>query len=845
TELYDYFRLLWARCGTLHCPTCGCELERATSSTIVDALLRSKGRILTVLAPLDTTQPLSELLAQLRREGFRRLRLDGDTATLDEVDHGASPQTLELIIDRTVTEEDNRGRLADAIELGLAKGSGTVLVDGGEGTVERFSEYTACPQCSFRLDTELTPRDFSFNSFTGACPTCHGLARVQAVSPELLIPDPRKSLRRGGIPILRDSWLEEGQWRQALLATVAGHYGFTLDTPLEGLTPQQRQVLLYGSAGEFLDVHLRRRGRSSQVSVDRSAEWEGFIPMLTRWFREDPGQYAWVERYMQESTCPDCRGERLKPVPRAVTLGGKRLPEVCALSVQQARTFFAAIRLPETQAAIAEQPLKEVRDRLGFLNDVGLGYLELDRSSATLSGGEAQRVRLATQIGSKLVGVLYVLDEPSVGLHPRDVDQLLDSLAALRDLGNTLVLVEHDAETMRRADHIIDLGPGAGRLGGQIVAAGSYGEVLRHPTSLTARYLRGELTSVLPQRRGDGARALLLHGARAHNLKNIDVRFPLSRLIAVTGVSGSGKSSLITGTLARVLEQRLRRSSVIPGAHQSLDGVEQVTGVVIIDQSPIGRSPRSNPATYSGVFESIRDFFANLPESRVRGFTPARFSFNERQGMCPACGGEGVIAIEMHFLADVTVPCEVCSGRRYNAQTLQVKYRGKSIAGVLELTIDEALEFFQNLPAASNILQVLSSVGLGYLRLGQPVNTLSRGESQRLKLAAELCRQNTGGTVYILDEPTTGLHAADVQTLLAALQRLVDRGNTVIVIEHHMDVVKVADYVIDLGPEGGERGGYLVTAGLPEAVAQCDTSRTAPFLGRALDSLAASIGALS
>ena len=650
----------------------------------------------------------------------------------------------------------------------------------------------------------------------------------------MLIPDPRRSCNDGGIATAQGNWLERGEWRYATLSGLAKHFGFSLNTPLGQLTPEQRHVLLYGSRGERFAVHLRRHGRASRVEVDREEDWEGFIPKQMRWYVEYPDRYAWLERFMKEGVCPDCAGERLKPVPRLVTVGNATLPAVCRMSVLEARRFFDGITLPAHLAPIAEQPLKEIGERLGFLADVGLGYLTLDRSSATLSGGEAQRVRLATQIGSKLVGVLYVLDEPSVGLHPRDIDRLMASLEALRDLGNTLVLVEHDALTMRRADHLIDLGPGAGAEGGAVVAQGSYDQIRRHPALLTGRYLRGELDAAPARHRGPNVASLEVLDATEHNLKGFDVAFPLGRLIAVTGVSGSGKLTLVGQILARALTRAVGRATPDPGAHRALRGADQIANVVIVNQAPIGRSPRSNPATYTSLFDSIRDFFANLPESRVRGFTRARFSFNDRQGMCPACKGDGVRAVEMHFLADVEVPCEVCDGRRYNAQTLQVQYKGRSIADVLELTVRDARAFFAHVPAATAILKVLDEVGLGYLRLGQPVSTLSRGESQRLKLAADLCRPDTGQTVYILDEPTTGLHAADVQKLLALLQRLVDRGNTVIVVEHHMDIVKVADYVIDLGPEGGDAGGYLIASGAPEAVARMDRSHTARYLGEAL-----------
>jgi excinuclease ABC subunit A len=837
TELFDYFRLLWARCGQPHCPTCATPLSPLTSSQIVDVLLSGPAQPVTILAPLQLAKPeeASDLIAELRREGFRRVRLDGEVCELEAVGAAAATsQSLELVLDRLTTEEENRGRLADSLELALAKGHGDVIVEGAAGEARRFSQLPSCSTCGFKLELEITPRDFSFNSYTGACARCHGLGAVKALDPNLLIPDPRRSYNDGGIASAQGSWLERRQWRHAVLASLAKHYGFSLNTPLGQLSQAQRDLLLYGTNGERFAVHLRRSGRTSRVEVDRQEEWEGVITKQMRWYVDDPARFAWLERFMSEAVCPECGGERLKAVPRAVTVGGMTLPNLCRLSVLPARAFFAALRFPPHLAPVAEQPLKEITERLGFLADVGLGYLTLDRSSATLSGGEAQRVRLATQIGSKLVGVLYVLDEPSVGLHPRDIDRLLASLRALRDLGNTLVLVEHDATTMRAADYLIDLGPGAGREGGEVVAQGTYDEVCRHPESLTGRYLRGELDVVPARRRGATDASLAVLGAAANNLKGIDVSFPLHRLIAVTGVSGSGKSTLVSQILARALTRAIGRSAADPGAHRALEGAGQIGNVVIVDQAPIGRSPRSNPATYTGLFDSIRDFFANLPESRVRGFTRARFSFNDRQGMCPACKGDGVKAVEMHFLADVVVTCEVCDGRRYNAQTLQVQYRGRTIADVLDLTVREARDFFQHVPTAVAILKVLDEVGLGYLRLGQPVSTLSRGEAQRLKLAADLCRPDSGQTVYILDEPTTGLHAADVQKLLALLQQLVDRGNTVIVIEHHMDVVRVADHVIDLGPEGGDGGGYLVAVGPPEAVARQDASHTARYLREAL-----------
>ncbi len=838
TEMYDYLRLLYARAGTPHCINGHGPLAARTSSQMVQQLfvLYPDGGQATLLAPLGEVRGQSEeLLRQLGREGFLRIVVDGEIQRIDELVSGLGSDdahALELVVDRLPLDADGRGRIADSVELALSKGAGRLIIEGPDGSRHAFSQTASCPVCMWALEQEMAPRLFSFNSHVGACPSCHGLGVVRGLDPRLVVPDGSKSYMGGAIAITNEHWRSYGSRRFETIDALAQHYGFTLYTPWNKLLPEHQDLLLFGTSGQRFRVEVQSRGRSSQWNIQRDVEWEGLIPKFMRWYREstDPEWQQWLEAYMSEVVCTACDGERLKPIPRAVFIDGKNIAAACRQSVDDARQFFSQLSFPARTASAAAQLLKEVNDRLQFLSDVGLGYLTLDRSAATLSGGESQRVRLATQIGSKLVGVLYVLDEPSIGLHPRDIDRLLASLRTLRDLGNTLILVEHDAATIEAADHVLELGPGAGLDGGHVVASGTLAEFTASPTSLTAQYMRGEKGLTVPERRGAYTKTLRIRGATEHNLKGIDVDIPLERFVVVTGVSGSGKSTLVGDIVARALARQLHDAHEEPGTHTDITGIEHLIKVIAVDQDPIGRSPKSNPATYTGVFETIRDFFANLPEARVRGFRKGRFSFNDRTGQCPACKGDGTVSVNMHFLADVTVPCDACGGLRYNTQTLRVKYRGESIADVLRMTIGEAADLFEHVPDAHRVLATLVDVGLGYMQLGQPAPTLSRGEAQRLKLATELCRPNSGQTVYILDEPTTGLHYADIDRLVAILQRLVNKGNSVVVIEHNLDVIKVADHVIDLGPEGGDGGGYIVATGTPEAIAACNASHTGHYL---------------
>ncbi len=841
TEVYDYLRLLYARVGKPHCPRCGRPVARQTPQQIVDRVMElPEGARFQVLAPVVRGRKgeYASLLEDLARQGFARVRVDGDPLELAERGslHLAryEQHTIEVVVDRLVRRAGIRQRLTESIEtaLGLTGGTAEVLIMGTESAEEEtvtFSQHLACTQCGLSFE-EPAPRSFSFNSPYGACPTCAGLGTRFEVDPELVVPDGALSLAQGALA----PWAgARSQYFTGLLHGIAELGGFSLDTPWSRLRARDRKLVLYGAGGRT--VHVRYRNRFGR---NRSYEthYEGIVPWLQR--RHGEAESDWsreqIEQYMREVDCPSCGGARLKPESLAVTVSGRNIFELCSLSIRGTIEAIAGLELSERDHLIADRVLKEIRERMQFLVDVGLDYLSLARAAGTLSGGEAQRIRLASQIGSGLVGVLYVLDEPSIGLHQRDNQRLIATLVRLRDLGNTVIVVEHDEETIRHADHVVDIGPGAGEHGGRIVHSGPVAGprgLLSNRSSLTGQYLSGRRRIAVPAARRQGTgQYLVVKGAAEHNLANIDVAFPLGCLVAVTGVSGSGKSTLVNDIVLRALAQRLHRAKMPPGRHRKVEGVEHLDKVVDVDQAPIGRTPRSNPATYTGVFDHVRRLFSQTPEARVRGYQPGRFSFNVRGGRCEACAGDGTIKIEMHFLPDVYVPCEVCQGARYNRDTLEVTFRGKSIADVLDMSCEEALGFFANQPPIVRHLQTLVDVGLGYVRLGQPAPTLSGGEAQRVKLAAELSRRPTGHTFYILDEPTTGLHFEDVRRLLDVLGRLVDQGNTVVVIEHNLDVVKSADWVVDLGPEGGEGGGRVVAEGTPEEVAKTEGSYTGEVL---------------
>ncbi len=841
TEIFDYLRLLYARIGIPHCPVCGREIRQQTVDEIVDRIAAlPEGTKIQLLAPIVRGRKgqYAKELENARTAGYARARIDGEMhdllepVTLDK----NKKHTIEIVVDRLVVRPDMLRRLSDSVETATEQSGGLLTVDVIGGEELTFSRNYACPEHGVSVE-ELSPRMFSFNNPFGACPRCTGLGIYMSMDPELIVPQPELSIRQGAIQASGWNYKTGGTIAQMYYDGLAAHYGFSLDTPYRELPAAVKDVLLYGTKGEKIQMqYTREYGSGTHYTA-----FEGILNNLQRRYNEtsSEGMREELEGYMSQVECPECHGRRLKPESLAVTVGGRNIMEVCDDTVAELLQWVEGLTLTPREHTIGDRILKEIRERLGFLNSVGLSYLTLGRGAATLSGGESQRIRLATQIGSYLMGVLYVLDEPSIGLHQRDNDKLLATLKHLRDLGNTLIVVEHDEDTMRAADWIVDVGPGAGVHGGQILYSGPAAGIVDCPESLTGQYLSGKRQIPVPpaRRPGDG-RLLTVRGAAEHNLKHIDVSFKLGAFNCVTGVSGSGKSSLVNSILLRRLSRDLNRARCRPGKHDAVEGLEHLDKVIAIDQSPIGRSPRSNPATYTGVFNDIRELYAATADAKVRGYSAGRFSFNVKGGRCEACQGDGILKIEMNFLPDVYVPCEVCGGKRYNRETLEVKYKGKSIADVLEMTVEEAAGFFSAIPKIARKLHTLLDVGLGYIQVGQPATTLSGGEAQRVKLATELARQATGRTVYILDEPTTGLHTADVQRLVDVLQRLVDGGNTVIVIEHNLDVIKVADYVVDLGPEGGDAGGQLVIAGTPEEVAACPSSYTGQYLKKLLPTTA-------
>jgi len=832
TEIYDYLRLLYARIGKPVCPEHGIEISSQTIEQMVDRVMEYPERTkMQILAPLVQGRKGEhvKLLEDIRKQGYVRVRVDGEVRDLSEEIklEKNKKHSIEVVIDRIVIKPDVQARVADSLETALKLADGKVIVDVIDQEELLFSEKHACPVCGFSIG-DLEPRIFSFNSPYGACPECDGLGVKLEVDPDMVIPDHTKTLAEGAI----GAWEPKSStYYQQLLESACRHFGIAMDIPVEELPPEQLQIILYGSEGE--KIHFRYENEFGQVR-EAVVAYEGVIPNLQRRHIETSSDYIreQIEGFMSQKPCPVCKGHRLRQESLSVLIGGKTISEVTDLSIVEAHQFADKLELSEKDAKIANLVLKEIKARLSFLIDVGLDYLTLSRAAGTLSGGEAQRIRLATQIGSSLMGVLYILDEPSIGLHQRDNARLIKTLEHMTSLGNTLIVVEHDEDTMLACDYIIDIGPGAGIHGGQVVAAGTPQEVMQNPESLTGAYLSGRKFIGVPlERRKPNGKWISVEGAKENNLKNVTVKIPLGLFVAVTGVSGSGKSTLINEILHKALARELQGSKVKPGEYRKISGLEHIDKVIDIDQSPIGRTPRSNPATYTGVFDDIRDLFATTNEAKVRGYKKGRFSFNVKGGRCEACSGDGIIKIEMHFLPDVYVPCEVCHGKRYNRETLEVKYKGKSIADILEMTIEDAVEFFRNVPRIERKLQTILDVGLGYMKLGQPATTLSGGEAQRVKLASELYRRSTGRTLYILDEPTTGLHTDDIDRLLTVLQRLVENGDTVLVIEHNLDVIKTADYIIDLGPEGGTRGGQIVATGAPEEIVEVKGSYTGEFLG--------------
>ncbi len=839
TEIYDYMRLLWARIGIPHCPKCGREIRQQSIDQIVDQIMSlPQGTRIQILAPVIRGRKgeHAKVLEDAKKSGYVRARVDGIVYDLSEEIklEKNKKHTVEILVDRLVIKPEITRRLTDSAETALALADGILTVDlPAEERSLSFSQNYACEDCGISIE-ELVPRLFSFNNPYGACPTCTGLGTQMLVDPALIIPNPNLSILDGGIAASGWGNIKGDSISRMYFDAMAKRYHFKLNEPIKNLSEEAVSAILYGTKGEPLQL---RYEKNEGYGVIRR-EFEGIVNNLQRRYREtqSPGMRADIEDCMSETPCPDCQGKRLKKSALAVTVGGLSIADFADLPVNQALDFIDGLVLSDKEKLIAERILKEIKARLGFLTSVGLGYLTLSRAASTLSGGESQRIRLATQIGSSLMGVLYILDEPSIGLHQRDNGKLLDTLKSLRDLGNTLIVVEHDEETMRAADHVIDIGPGAGIHGGRVVCAGTIEDICACKESITGQYLSGKKFIPIPEKRRKGSgKQLVIRGAAENNLKNIDVCLPMGTLICVTGVSGSGKSSLINEVLYKTLAAEKNRAKLRPGKCAGIKGLDYVDKVIQLDQSPIGRTPRSNPATYTGVFNDIRDLFATTQDAKLRGYGQGRFSFNVKGGRCEACSGDGLVKIEMHFLPDVYVPCDVCKGKRYNRETLEVKYKGKNIADVLDMTIDEAFVFFENQPKIRQKLETLVDVGLGYVKLGQSSTTLSGGEAQRVKLATELSRRSTGATVYVLDEPTTGLHVADVHKLIHILNRLVDEGNTVIVIEHNLDVIKVADYIVDLGPEGGDQGGELIFAGTPEDCARCEQSFTGQYLKRILD----------
>ncbi|HAR4898118.1 MAG: excinuclease ABC subunit UvrA, partial [Staphylococcus aureus] len=836
TEIYDYIRLLYARVGKPYCPNHHIEIESQTVQQMVDRIMELETRTkIQLLAPVISHRKGSheKLIEDIGKKGYVRLRIDGEIVDVNEVPEldKNKNHTIEVVVDRLVVKEGIETRLADSIETALELSEGQLTVDVIDGEDLKFSESHACPICGFSIG-ELEPRMFSFNSPFGACPTCDGLGQKLTVDVDLVVPDKDKTLNEGAI----EPWIPtSSDFYPTLLKRVCEVYKINMDKPFKKLTERQRDILLYGSGDKEIEFTFTQRQGGTRK---RTMVFEGVVPNISRRFHESPSEYTreMMSKYMTELPCETCHGQRLSREALSVYVGGLNIGEVVEYSISQALNYYKNINLSEQDQAIANQILKEIISRLTFLNNVGLEYLTLNRASGTLSGGEAQRIRLATQIGSRLTGVLYVLDEPSIGLHQRDNDRLINTLKEMRDLGNTLIVVEHDDDTMRAADYLVDIGPGAGEHGGQIVSSGTPQKVMKDKKSLTGQYLSGKKRIEVPEyRRPASDRKISIRGARSNNLKGVDVDIPLSIMTVVTGVSGSGKSSLVNEVLYKSLAQKINKSKVKPGLYDKIEGIDQLDKIIDIDQSPIGRTPRSNPATYTGVFDDIRDVFAQTNEAKIRGYQKGRFSFNVKGGRCEACKGDGIIKIEMHFLPDVYVPCEVCDGKRYNRETLEVTYKGKNIADILEMTVEEATQFFENIPKIKRKLQTLVDVGLGYVTLGQQATTLSGGEAQRVKLASELHKRSTGKSIYILDEPTTGLHVDDISRLLKVLNRLVENDDTVVIIEHNLDVIKTADYIIDLGPEGGSGGGTIVATGTPEDIAQTKSSYTGKYLKEVLE----------